>query len=304
MIATIVSQPTNALRHQPYRLFFPLGAVLGAVGVGYWLLHVTGALPVYQGLGHALAQVEGFLLAFAIGFLTTMIPRRLQAEPPGAFGLVVVAALLVVTTFAAMAGRYVLSQAATLVVLLWLAAFALRRLARRGGRRPPDAFVLIPIAFGMALVAVTLLLLRFAGALGDAADSATSVARGMLFEGVFLCLVLGIGRFLLPVLFGHAVPGDMEPTAASRRARALFATAGLVLVASYALQPLLAGLVGAIPATSASPSSSPRCSPRARGACPSRSGRSAASSGSPPGSSRPGSCSPASSPPGASPCST
>ena len=30
-------------RSEPFRLFFPLGAVLGWIGVGHWLLYATGA---------------------------------------------------------------------------------------------------------------------------------------------------------------------------------------------------------------------------------------------------------------------
>jgi uncharacterized protein involved in response to NO len=72
-----VSEPSRWQR-EPFRLFFPLGVLLGWLGVGHWLLYAVGATATYSCLAHGLAQVEGFLPAFALGFLLTALPRRTQ----------------------------------------------------------------------------------------------------------------------------------------------------------------------------------------------------------------------------------
>jgi uncharacterized protein involved in response to NO len=66
-----------AWRAEPFRLFFPLGVVLGAVGVGHWLLYASGVTATYSCQLHGLLQMQasalqvlfngGFgLLAFAV----------------------------------------------------------------------------------------------------------------------------------------------------------------------------------------------------------------------------------------------
>ena len=49
-------------RREPYRLFFPLGLLLGWCGVLHWLLYGTGVLADYRPVFHAIAQVQGFLI--------------------------------------------------------------------------------------------------------------------------------------------------------------------------------------------------------------------------------------------------
>ena len=58
----------------PYRIFFPLGILLGAMGVSIWPLYYYGVTPGYSGRAHAFVQTDGFLYAFIIGFLLTDLP--------------------------------------------------------------------------------------------------------------------------------------------------------------------------------------------------------------------------------------
>lgn len=210
--------------------------------MGHWLAYALGWQDTYSGQGHALAQVQGFLMAFALGFLGTMLPRRMGAAPVPLGILVAWIAGLVVTTWAALAERWLLAEAAALGVLVTLLGFGLSRLAHRGGgRRPPDAFVLLPIAFVHALLGVVLLLLAETGLAGE---RAVAVARGLLQEGVFLCLILGVGRMVLPLLSGWPVPPDLDATGPSRLARLGHAAAGLAILASFPAAQLLADATG------------------------------------------------------------
>ena len=54
-------------RHEPYRLFFPLGALLAWAGVLHWLLHSVGLLASYEPVFHSIAQIQGFMMCFAVG---------------------------------------------------------------------------------------------------------------------------------------------------------------------------------------------------------------------------------------------
>ncbi len=147
-------------RHEPFRLFFPLAVVLGWVGIGHWLLYVAGVTRSYSCFFHGLVQVQAFLMAFAIGFLLTAIPRRTSSAPASALELGLAAAALVTNVAAALVERWVVAELAYAALFVLLLQFALRRfLGAAGGRRPPAAFVLIPIGMlhgigGAALIAL------------------------------------------------------------------------------------------------------------------------------------------------------
>ena len=65
-----------------YRLFFPLGIVLGTFGVAIWPLYNYGVLAGFSGRAHAFVQTNGFLYAFILGFLLTAIPRFTGTDAP------------------------------------------------------------------------------------------------------------------------------------------------------------------------------------------------------------------------------
>src|SRR5215471_20977347 len=66
----------------PYRIFFPLGIVLGAIGVSIWPLYYYGFTEGYSGRARAFVQTDGFLYAFIAGFLLTAVPRFTGTESP------------------------------------------------------------------------------------------------------------------------------------------------------------------------------------------------------------------------------
>src|SRR5262245_36269773 len=66
----------------PYRVFFPLGIVLGVFGVAIWPLYYYNFTQGYSGRAHALVQANGFLYAFVLGFLLTAIPKFTGTEAP------------------------------------------------------------------------------------------------------------------------------------------------------------------------------------------------------------------------------
>src|SRR3989338_4189974 len=60
---------------EPYRIFFPLGVWMGAVGIGHWLFYALHWLPRYSGFFHSSIQIMVYMNCFVAGFLMTAIPR-------------------------------------------------------------------------------------------------------------------------------------------------------------------------------------------------------------------------------------
>src|SRR6267143_521592 len=165
-------------RRDPYLLLFPLGALLAWAGVLPWLLFSLGAtrlyLPMFEAIGyraafHPVAQVEGFLTCFAVGFLFTFIPRRTGTAPPAWWQMAVALAAPVVSVVCAWFERWLPAQ------ISWIVLGAV--LAGLGAAMDDPAFWL------------------------------HLVGRGLLLQGLFTGLVLGIGGLLLP-----AITRGVDPT--------------------------------------------------------------------------------------------
>ena len=221
-------------RSEPFRVFFPLGVVLGWVGIGHWLLYSVGMTATYSCMMHGLVQTQAFLMAFAVGFLMTALPRRTQAPPASAGELWLAAAALMTTGVAATAEQWVIAEISYVVVLLVLLEFAVRRfLGRASDRRPPAAFVLIPFAFLHGLAGAGFIL---AGAAFDAPAWTVALGRLLVEQGVFLCLVVGIGGLVLPLMAGAPPPPDLGSSPSERRKAVAYGVAGTTILASLLLE--------------------------------------------------------------------
>src|SRR5437016_8978087 len=125
-------------RRDPYLLLFPLGALLAWAGVLPWLFFSLGATglyrPMFEAIGyraafHPVAQVEGFLTCFAVGFLFTFVPRRTGTAPPAWWQMMVALAAPVAAVVFAWFEWWLAAQAAWLALLAVLVGFAARRMA-------------------------------------------------------------------------------------------------------------------------------------------------------------------------------
>jgi uncharacterized protein involved in response to NO len=223
-------------RIEPFRIFFPLGVFLAWIGVGHWLLYATGVAATYSCTFHGLVQMQAFMMAFAIGFLLTLLPRRIQTRPVARMEMVALAAALVVITGAAIAEHWVIAETAYAALFALLIEFALRRFLKRAvARRPPAAFVLLPIAA----------LQGMAGAVLIAAAEAKNVAPwtghlGLLLveQGVFLCLAVGVGSLVLPLMGGTPPPADLGSAPRETWKALAYASAGVAIFASLLLEQL------------------------------------------------------------------
>jgi uncharacterized protein involved in response to NO len=236
-------------RREPFRPFFPLGVLLAWVGIGHWLLYSVGITATYSCQLHGLVQTQGFLMAFGVGFLMTALPRRTQADPPSVAELSVAAAALATTTAAAVAEWWTVAEVAYVTLLLLLLQFAVRRfIGRTSGRRPPAAFVLIPFALLHGLGGAGLI---FAWSALGAPGWTAGLGRLLVEQGVFLCLVVGIGGLILPLMAGASPPADLGSSPRERAKAVAYGVAGVLILASLLIEfagwprlgPLLRALV-------------------------------------------------------------
>jgi len=237
---------------EPFRIFFPLGVLFGWIGVGHWLTYAIGVTATYSCKFHGLVQVQAFMMAFATGFLLTAVPRRTQTKSISKSEVSALAAALLITTIAAIADLWMLSELAYAAVFLLLGQFAVRRfIGRAAGRRPPAAFVLVPIAALQGLAGAVLIA---AVELQNAPEWTSDLGRLMVEQGVFLCLAVGIGGLVLPLMGGASPPPDLGSSPRETQKALIYGSAGILIFVSLLLEsvgleragPLLRAIVVAI----------------------------------------------------------
>jgi len=225
------------VRAEPYRLFFPLAFLLGILGVAHWVLFTTGLISHYLRRFHGVTQTQSFLLAFAAGFLCTAIPKRTRTAPASWLELGALLIFLPAVSLATLFEYDAIGQLAYAAALLTLAQFAVRRFFDVGPghpiavqstapRRPPASFAMVPVGLLAGLVGAAL------GIVGRRAASNWALVLGerLTFEGVFICLALGVGAFFLPLAGrGEAAP-DVGP--GQRRPALAYAAAAAGIIAS------------------------------------------------------------------------
>lgn len=233
VLATAPAVVVHPLRREPFRLFFPLGVLLSWAGVGHWLLHGLGVLPDFKPIFHAMTQIQGFLICFAIGFLFTMIPRRTETAPPSAVHLILGAAGPVLTTIAAWFDQWSWAQAGWLLTVGTLLSFLITRLiAAQNRRRPPNSFVWLPVSFLMGLGGS--LLAGFGAANG--AWALHHLGQTLVLQGMFVGLVMGVGGLAIPLMTRGEKPADGSASRADLWARGAHLLAAATLIISFVLE--------------------------------------------------------------------
>ena len=216
-------------RSEPFRIFFPAGVLLAWIGIGHWVLYTTGITASYSCLMHGLVQMQGFMMAFAVGFLWTAIPRRTRTLPPSRLEMTAAIAALALTTAAGVVERWMIAEAAYAGLLVLLVVFALRRFLASDARRPPAPFVLLPIGLLHGLVGAVLV----AVAMTPSGPPRTmALGRLLVEQGVFLCLALGAGGLVLPLIAGGEPPPDLGPGSGERWKALGYGVLGLGIFAS------------------------------------------------------------------------
>lgn len=231
--ADFKSAPT--WRREPYRLFFPLGVFLSWAGIGCWLALAAFNIGTYNAAFHSIAQVQGFMMAFVTGFLFTAIPRRTQTAAPATWEMLIGLGAPIGTTVAAGLGAVALAQGFWGISVLVLLAFVVRRfLSSNAGRRPPNTFVWLPMAFLIAIGGVVVI--GFQRPFGTEHWWLHDLGKLLVTQGMLLGLIVGVGGMVIPLITCGEAPPDGEPTARDRKIKAAHVLAALVLVASFLIE--------------------------------------------------------------------
>lgn len=226
----------DRIRSEPFRLFFPVGVLLGWIGVGHWLLYGLGLAETYSCFRHGLLQTQAFLMAFALGFLWTALPRRTAAPVASPWEIALALAALLLTGGALLCDAFVAAELGYLALFALLLAFAARRfLSGTARRRPPAAFVLLPLAAVLGVSGAALILARL---VLEAAPWTIALGALLIEQGVFLCLVMGIGALVLPLMGGTPPPPDLGSSPRETRVAFGFLVLGLTVAASLVAEAL------------------------------------------------------------------
>jgi len=184
---------------EPYRLFFPIGWLLGFIGVVIWLPWLFKISEVYPGLHHPDLMVGGFLMVYSLGFLTTAIPHFTSTAMMTSnerISSIFILCLLILSFFLQ---EKVLTHGIELILILFLLTFAGKRFLGRSNNPPPTfMFIGIGLLFG-AIGALMLMLLD----LGLIDQSFLGFSKSTFYSGFMLSLIIGIGSRLIPALLGH-----------------------------------------------------------------------------------------------------
>jgi uncharacterized protein involved in response to NO len=227
---------------EPYRIFFPLGILMGLGGVLHWFFYGTGMIPAYSSALHAAVQTEAYLGCFIVGFLTTAFPRFTASSPCALWEFLLLCGLVFAAAFFNFAG---LPQAGQACYAGWVAAlgfFAVRRVLGRRGKAsvppvsPPVEMIWIPVGLLHVLAGTALYQAAF---FGYAPASWMGTGRLLSDQGFLLSIVIGIGGFLGPRLMGtfKLAPARAADAVRARRMKMFFhLSAGALVFLSFVLE--------------------------------------------------------------------
>jgi uncharacterized protein involved in response to NO len=222
---------------EPFRIFFPLGLLLGMIGVALWPLFVWHTIDFYPAQAHVRLMIEGLMGSFIIGFLGTAGPRLLDALPLIAGETCTLLVLQIASAFLHLTQRQTAGDVLFLVLLLLFAGMIGRRVRALGNLPPPQ---LILVLFGLVNAIAGIFLITVAKSQSNGLF-ANQLGSLMLNEGFVLFPILGVGAFFFPRLLGGSRPQpvDLEIALAlwTKRA-AIAALTGVVIWSSFLLEAL------------------------------------------------------------------
>ena len=216
------------LASEPYRLFFASGALWSIIGVSLWPLFYAQQLGFYPNFVHARLMIEAFGGAFVVGFLGTAGPRMATAPKLTPLELLWLFALHQATAISHLRLQHARGDGFFIALLASLLLCLMIRVLKFRKEAPPPQM----------LLALTGLVCGITGAALQMMPSYPErfrLANLLLYQGLLLPPVLGIGSFVFPRMLG----GDFgEPkTAAQSKTKLIRAvTAALLLVSSFFLE--------------------------------------------------------------------
>jgi uncharacterized protein involved in response to NO len=211
------------LAAEPFRLFFGSGAVWSIIGVSLWPLFYAGQLAFYPGITHARLMIETFGGAFVVGFLGTAGPRMAGAPHLMPMELLALFSLHTANGVLHLNLKIAAADSCFLALLGMLLACLLVR-AIRFRNAPPPQMLLALTGLGCGLAGTVMWLNPDV----IATPERYRLANLLVYQGLLLLPVLGIGSFLFPRILGGDF-GDPD-TRRGRRASLLRASAAAALI--------------------------------------------------------------------------
>lgn len=233
----VESRSTRSLARiceEPFRIFFPAGALLGVVGVSLWALFYLGAGVPYPNVAHARLMIEGLMAAFIFGFLGTAGPRLTSAPHFSLTEIVIVFTLDLLAAGAHTGGAHRIGDICFVICLLLFARMLLRRFRQRKDNPPPN-FILV--AFGILSGIVGAALVAYSE---DAQYTRAYQSGSALLNECFVLLpILGVAPFFIGRLLD--VPGSDLPESRVfppewKRQAAFNALIGGAIIASFLME--------------------------------------------------------------------
>jgi uncharacterized protein involved in response to NO len=233
-VKSLSNRSLEQICQEPFRIFFPAGALLGLIGVSLWVLYYLGAGVAYPNVAHARLMIEGLMASFVFGFLGTAGPRLTSASH---FSLPEVAILFTLDLFAAgahTAGAHRFGDICFGICLILFAHILLKRFRQRKDNPPPN-FVLV--AFGMLSGIAGAALVAWS----EEAQYTGSYQFGsaLLNECFVLLPVLGVAPFFIGRLLdlpSSDLPESRAFSSEWKRQAAFNLLIGVAIVASFFLE--------------------------------------------------------------------
>lgn len=228
------TQSLARICEEPFRIFFPAGAVLGVLGVSLWMLYYLGAGVPYPSVAHARLMIEGLMASFIFGFLGTAGPRLTSAPHFSPTEMGIVFSLDLLAAGAHTGGAHRLGDICFVLCLLLFARMGLIRFRQRKDNPPPN-FILV--AFGILSGITGAALLAYSE---NAQYSGTYQSGSALLNQCFVLLpILGVAPFFIGRLLdlpGSDLPESRAFSRAWKRQAAFNALTGIAIVASFLIE--------------------------------------------------------------------
>jgi len=219
------------LASEPYRLFFFSGAVWSIIGVALWPLYYAQQIGFYPSFVRARIMIEAFGAAFVVGFLGTAGPRMATApkltplELFGLFALHQACGISHLTLHMAWGDGFFIALLGSLLLFLVVRVMKLRKEAP-----PPQLFLALT---GLICGITGASMLLSSATLLD--PQRLRLANLLLYQGLLLPPLLGIGAFVFPRMLGGEF-GDPKTAAQSRTKLIRTIVAAALLVGSFFLE--------------------------------------------------------------------
>jgi uncharacterized protein involved in response to NO len=219
------------LAAEPYRLFFASGALWSIIGVALWPLFYAQQLGFYPNLVHARLMIEAFGAAFVVGFLGTAGPRMATAPKLTPLELFWLFALHQASAISHLRLQHAWGDGFFIALLGSLLLCLVIRVVKFRKEAPPPQMLLALTGLACGIAGASMLLSP--ATLMDL--QRLRLANLLLYQGLLLPPVLGIGSFVFPRMLGGDF-GDPKTAAQSKSKLIRSIVAAVLLVVSFFLE--------------------------------------------------------------------